>query len=145
MTGKPVLYTTTITTSEEPGPEVTGEGVRDYVDDTVIDVDIMASISAVYDDWESNTDIPAPSTTSSTTISSASTASLPVAMAATGCGEFLNTDFVCWSKCDLTTGQPVGGDWAERDPRCWLSYNNEGLFCNTVADCPPTFECQPTS
>lgn len=45
-----ITYTTTLSTSEEAGPEVTPEAVLNYVDDTVVDVDLIASISAVYND-----------------------------------------------------------------------------------------------
>ncbi|KAB8232369.1 glycoside hydrolase family 71 protein [Aspergillus alliaceus] len=90
---------------------------------------------------------PSTSSETTTTTKTSTTSSLPSATAASGCSSTGNGSWRvvrrCWNKCDPGTGSPVGGDWAENDPWCWIAKSGSDSYSNCLkqSDCPTDFEC----
>ncbi|KAH8430876.1 uncharacterized protein LDX57_008540 [Aspergillus melleus] len=85
-------------------------------------------------------------TTAKTSTKTSTTSSPPAATAADGCSNVGGSSSAtrrCWNKCDPDTGSPIGGDWAENDPWCYISQSGSDPFasCFKQADCPTDFEC----
>lgn len=62
-----MTVTTTITTSETPGPAATIYAIYDFVPDSVDEKDVFKSLASEYDEWERNADTAYPTTTTATT------------------------------------------------------------------------------
>ncbi|KAA8646796.1 uncharacterized protein ATNIH1004_005471 [Aspergillus tanneri] len=90
---------------------------------------------------------PSTSSETTTTTKTSTTSSLPSTTAASGCtrvgGDGPSISLRCWNKCDPDTGSPVGGDWAENDPWCWIAESGSDSYatCLKQSDCPTDFEC----
>ncbi|KAF5857071.1 hypothetical protein ETB97_006283 [Aspergillus alliaceus] len=90
---------------------------------------------------------PSTSSETTTTTKTSTTSSLPSATAASGCTSTGDGSWRvvrrCWNKCDPGTGSPVGGDWAENDPWCWIAKSGSDSYSNCLkqSDCPTDFEC----
>ncbi|GAB1200339.1 hypothetical protein APSETT444_009709 [Aspergillus pseudonomiae] len=72
--------------------------------------------------------------------------SLPSVTSASGCsrvGSGRSLTRRCWNKCDPGTGSPVGGDWTENEPWCWIAESASDSYANCwkQSDCPTDFGC----
>ncbi|KAL4799251.1 hypothetical protein BDV19DRAFT_385501 [Aspergillus venezuelensis] len=90
--------------------------------------------------------VSATTTSSETTTKTSTISSPPSATAADGCakvGDITSATRRCWNKCDPASGSPIGGNWAENDPWCYISESGSDGYasCLKQSDCPTDFGC----